>query len=133
MPTTNPVFENFLEYWYYAKTLSEAQRNIIYTSLPFDQREKSYDKGGWHDVIMRNKLNDFVDKIKKKHGHDLLNIRVKVMSGKSVYVPRRFWRYVIKEMGEYRDIDTNFIIGGIKAIVPKANSDAALLVRDGER
>jgi len=131
--TANPIFVNFLDYWYYAKTLSETQREIIYTSLPYDQRaklEKSYEKGGWHDVIMRNKLNEFIDTVKKKFGYDLLSIRTKVMSNKSVYVPRKFWRHVVKELGEYRDTDIYFIIGDIKPVVTKVNPNAVLLLRN---
>ena len=128
------IFENFLDYWYYAKTLSENQREVIYTSLSPEQKkklEKSYDNGGWHDVIARNKLNDLVDKIKKEDNYDLLAIRSKVISGRSVYLPRKFWRKVMSSLSEYKEEDTYFITGGMKAIIQDANKEVILLVPQG--
>lgn len=134
MPVKAPIFESFVDYWYFTKSLSDHQREIIFTSLPFDQRmqiEKSYEKGGWHDVLMRNELNNYVDKIREEYEYDLLDIRCRVMLGKSVYVPRRFWDKIIRELDEYKSNDTGFILNGIQGVVCKKNKQVMLLVRQG--
>ena len=136
MPTKTPVFDSFIDYWYFTKSLSDHQREIIFTSLPHDQRmqiEQSYEKGGWHDVLMRNELNHYVDEAKEKHGYDLLDIHCKVMRGKSVYLPRDFWTKVVSDLDEYKTNDTDFIIGHTKSIVCKQNNRVVLLVKGDDR
>ena len=126
-----PIFKSFTDYWYFTKSLSEHQRQIIFKSLPLDQRmriEESYDKGGWDDVLMRNELNQFLDEIKRKDGYDLLAIRCKVLSGKSVYLPRRFWDKVFKKLDEYNGKHSEFIIGGLTAVICEANRLVVLIV-----
>ena len=73
-----PIFNNFSEYWYYARALSENQRKIIFRSLPSEQKaslDSSYRKDGWNDVFWRNEVNERLDELKeafeaweKKHG-----------------------------------------------------------------
>lgn len=129
------TFENFLEYWYFAKTLSNNQRETLFASLPIDQQakiERSYDRGGWHDVVIRNELNKYIDQIKKEDGYDLLEIRCKVLSGKSVYVPRDFWQKVIKHLDEYSMNDTDFVLSNMKAMICKRNSKVVLLLREND-
>ena len=129
------IFENFLDYWHYTRMLSENQKKVIYDNLPQEQRiklEKSYETGGWNDVMMRNQLDNIVDQIKADSGYDLLKIRAKVFSGRSVYLPRKFWRKVIVDLKQYKDEDTQFIIGGLKVIIQDANSNVILLVQRGK-
>jgi hypothetical protein len=132
MPTETPVFESFVDYWYFTRSLSDHQREIIFTSLSYEQRvriERSYEKGGWHDVLMRNELNKYIDKIRKEFKYDLLDIHCKVMQGKSVYLPRRFWDKVLRELDEYKSGDTHFIIGNIMTILCEENKQVVLLIQ----
>tara|TARA_Y100000034_G_scaffold93045_1_gene112552 strand:+ start:1483 stop:1905 length:423 start_codon:yes stop_codon:yes gene_type:complete len=134
--TDSPIFESFIDYWYFAKSLSDHQRELIFTSLPHEQRikiEKSYEKGGWHDVLMRDELNKYIDEIKEKDNYDLLDIRCRVLKGKSVYLPRKFWEKIIGHLDSYKTDDTDFVLGGIKAFLCKKNRRVVLLLRDGSR
>jgi|TARA_Y100000310_G_scaffold345571_2_gene466751 hypothetical protein len=129
-----PIFANFLEYWYFAKTLSDSQREIIFASLPYDQRsklERSYERGGWHDVVVRNELNAYVDFMEEEIGYNLLDIRCKIMKGKSVYMPKDCWEQVLHDLDEYKSSDTEFILGGIHHEVCDVNPNVVLLTKNG--
>jgi len=129
------VFKNFLEYWHYVRYLSEEQKNIVYNSLPIEQQNllvKSYVDDDWDDLFARNNINKIIDNLKKHFGYDLVDIRYKILCGKSVYLPRRFWQIVNKEMDKFRFHDINYILGGIKAEVCKKNEEVVLLVPGNE-
>ena len=99
-----PVFSSFSEYWYYAKYLSRAQRKIIYKSLPSEQKrflDDSYLLDGWNDLFYRNEIDERLDGLKEAYGYDILGLRAKILKGKSVYVPTKFWQVVREQMEQY--------------------------------
>ena len=128
-----PVFSSFLEYWHYARYLSREQRKIIFKSLPSDQKEfldNSYLKEGWADVFRRNEINDDIDDLKEDFGYDLVDIRVKALKGKSVYVPTKFWKIAEEQMNKYKPDLVEFVMEGIAAFPCDDNEDVSLIVRD---
>ena len=131
-----PIFDNFSEYWYYARSLSENQRKIIFRSLPTEQKsslDSSYRKDGWNDVFYRNEINERLDELKESYGYDVLEIRSKVLKGKSVYLPSKFWQVVEEQMNQYRPEVVQFVMSGIEGVVCKANSEVCLVTcRGGE-
>jgi hypothetical protein len=127
------VFKNFTEYWHYARNLSDNQRQIILNSLPQEQQYylvHSYKIGGWDCVFARNKINDVLDTLKKDFNYDLLEIKVKVLKGKSVYLPLEFWYKACQLIGDYDIEHSNYVLGGIKAVKCKTNKEVVLLVRE---
>lgn len=130
----NCVFRDFHEYWYYAKYLSEQQRSIVYNSLSEKQRKKlnkSYRKGGWSDVFLRNKIDSIIDELKDRYGYDLIELRNKVLKGKSVYLPTKFWEIVEEQISQYQLSDIEYITSGVKAVVCKENPKVTLLEKEG--
>jgi len=128
------VFDNFSEYWYYARSLSESQRKILFQSLPTEQKsslDSSYRKDGWNDVFYRNEINEKLDDLKESYGIDVIEVRSKVLKGKSVYLPSKFWQIVEEQMSQYRPEAVQFVISGIKGIVCKVNSEVCLIVLEG--
>ena len=126
-----PIFDNFSEYWYYARSLSENQRKIIFRSLPTEQKtslDSSYRKDGWNDVFYRNEINEKLDELKEAYGYDVLDIRSKVLRGKSVYVPSSFWQIVEEQMSQYRPEVVQFVMSGIERVVCKVNPEVCLIV-----
>jgi len=124
--------EGFGEWLHFAKHLTKTQKDILFDSLPSDERERlrvSRDKGGWTDVVMRDALSDIANYIEVEYGYNLLDIKCKVLKGKSVYLPRAVWDYVQFELQDYLDQHKYFLVSGIKGIVCKQNSDVVLLVR----
>ena len=127
------TFSNFVDYWYYARSLSKKQRQIIFNSLPVEEQNsitKSYNIGQWDDVFDRNFINDKIEELKDKYGYDLIDIRYKVLVGKSVYLPRKFWETVSKKIDEFPSKDTYFVLGGIKAETCRENQNVVLLTYD---
>ena len=128
-----PVFKNFTEYWYYARYLSKEQRKIIFRSLPSEQKEyldSSYVKEGWCDLFYRNEINEKIDELKEAYGFDVLDIRLKALKGKSVYVPSKFWQIVKEQFDRFRPDTTEFIIGGLKSIPDEKDNQVCLIVYD---
>ncbi len=130
--TTDLFPEGFGEYWHFARHLTKVQQDVIFDSLPHEQREKiklSLHKGGWLDVVMRDKLSNFADLVEKEYGYKLMDIRCKVLKGKSVYLPRHVWDYVCFELQEYLDHHKAFLVGGIKGVSCKQNPDVTLIIK----
>jgi len=128
-----PIFKNFTEYWYYARYLSREQRKIIFKSLPENQRkflDSSYLKEGWCDLFYRNDANEILDEIRESYGYDILEIRLKVLKGKSVYVPTKFWKIVEEQFDKIVPEAIEFIMGGLKAIPDEANDQVSLIIYD---
>ena len=130
------VFKDFAEYWYYVRHFSNRQRKLIFDSLSIDQQNflnKSYTDGYWEDVFFRNTIDKKIDKLKKEDKYDILDIRNRVLSGKSVYLPYEFWERILKEIGSYPFEHSFFVLGGIVAKRCKNNKDVVLLLKSEER
>ena len=128
-----PVFENFTEYWYYARYLSREQRKLIFKSLSSKQRkflDNSYLSEGWCDLFYRNEVDVKIDELKEFYGYDVPEIRLKVLKGKSVYVPAKFWKIAEEQFNQYVPEAVNFVIGGLRAIPDKENKQVCLIVYD---
>ena len=128
-----PVFDNFADYWYYVRYLSGEQRKIIYKSLPNRQKElldESYIKEGWSDLFYRNEVNDLIDELKEVYGYDLLDIKVRIKKGKSVYIPTKFWKIVKEQMDRFKPEVVEFVMNGIRVMRCEKNKEVSLVVYD---
>jgi hypothetical protein len=128
-----PIFKNFTEYWYYARYLSREQRKIIFKSLSPEQRkylDSSYLSEGWCDLFYRNDVNQKIDELKESYGYDVLEIRLKALKRKSVYVPTKFWKIAEEQFDQIAPEAVKFVIGGLKAIPERANDQVSLVVYD---
>jgi len=126
-----PVFDSFTEYWYYARYLSVGQRKIIFKNLPPEQKDfldNSFLKEEWSDLFYRNDVNEKIDELKELYGYDILDIRNRVLKGKSVYIPIKFWQVVEEELEQFKSEVTNFIVEGIKIIPCSNNKEVCLVV-----
>ena len=129
--TNKIIFKNFSDYWYYARHLSDRQRKVIFNSLPNEQQEiikGSYEKEQWDDVFTRDAINSILDDIKTRTGYDILDLKFKVLYGKSVYIPAKLWKIVTEQLNQYKSEHTKFILGGIKTIFCKKNEEVLLLL-----
>lgn len=125
------VFENFLEYWYYVRSFSDRQKDIIFSSLPVEEQHnliESCTSGKWEDVLNRNILDETIDEIKKDYGYDLIDIRYKVLNNKSVYLPTNFWEMVLEKFEDYNEEQIFFILGGIVSEVCEENKEVTLII-----
>jgi len=125
----NSVFKNFADYWFYAKFLSSDQREVILSNLSDDQRDallESYKNGGWEDLVVRNEIDKLLEEVKCSLGIDMLEIRCKVLSGKSVYIKRSKWDYIIDIFGSFKPKHNNYILGNLFA--QNADDDTVLIV-----
>jgi len=129
----NGTFKDFKEYWHFTKCLNQNQRDLIFASLPPKQQhliKASYNRGGWGDVIMRDAINKVINSVKAEFNCDMLSVRCRVLSDKSVYVPRDAWDYFVSEMEKFSIEHSYFVFGEIRGIVCKSNTDVVLVVKN---
>lgn len=127
------IFKNFSEWWYYARILTTEQRSKVFENLSEEEKdalEASYMDAGYADVFCRNEINERLDSLKEKYGYDILEIRMKVLKGKSCYLPAKFWELLEEHMNQYKPEAVRFVMSGIRAIPCRSNSDVVLLVSD---
>jgi hypothetical protein len=102
------IFNDFEEYWSFVKTLNDTQKNIISSALSKEEYlylKQSYEEGGWHEVLMKNLCEHYLDHIKEKFGIDVLEIKMKTISGKPQLVNKNFW-YFVKDY--FKDIPKEY-------------------------
>ena len=124
-------FKDFSEYWYFVRNLPENHRKLIFDSLSPKNKivlETSYLREGYADVQQKNEVDGIVDILKDKYGYDILDLRCKVLKGKSVYVPTKFWKLIKEYMRRYSPDITIHVNGGIAAEPCDNNEDVVLLV-----
>lgn len=132
------VFKDFGEFLHYIRPLTQNQIDIIFHSLPSNQQkniEHSYISGGWEDLVQRNKIDKIIDEIESdpELGFNLLSIRQKVLSGKSVYLSKRHWEHVNKILENYDANHINYILGGIETEDIDDNSILLVPVHNNKR
>lgn len=125
-----PIFESFTEYWYFARTLSQKQRKIVFHSLSVEERQfldNSYLKDGWSDLFYRNEIDEKLDELSEAYGYNILGIRAKALKRKSVYVPTKFWKIVEEQMHQYRPDVVKFVMSGLIASPCEKNPQVCLI------
>lgn len=125
------IFSDFLEYWKYARCLSENQRGIVFSSLSTEQKEiinQSFCSHGWIDVFRANAIDTVIDEFKKDYNINLIELKSKVLKGKSVYFPKKLWIAAQEALKEYRDGNRMAVLGGIKAYSCNENENVVLLL-----
>ena len=134
MTSQKTVFKNFEEYWYYARFFTDRQKEILLKSFSRAEKDNimtSYINEGWSELFTHNSLDKIIDDFKNKSGYDLLDIRTKVLKGKSVYMPKHLWNSIINLLQPYIESQSsNYIIGGIYVIDSSANPNIVLLTND---
>ena len=128
----SPVFKDFIEYWYFVRTLSENQREKIFNSLDQSEQKKihsSFERGAWKDLFFRDKINNIVDDMEEEYKYNIIELRAKVLSGKSVYIPTEFWDSLTFKTKNFDKKDLDFILSGIQAEICKENPKVTLLLK----
>jgi hypothetical protein len=69
-----------------------------------------------------------LDNLKEKYKYDIIDIRSRVLRGKSVYLPTKFWEVLQEGLNQYKQDSVRKFTVGIKAIRCKVNKDVVLLV-----
>ena len=110
------TFKSFTEFWHLTRSLTNQQQKILWASLSRREKRKldiSFYKGGWNDLFMRNVLDEKIDEVEKQTGINLLDLRVKILHGKSFHLTNDFWEYLRKTFEDYRPEALEYIFGGI--------------------
>ena len=58
-------------------------------------------------------LDEKIDEVEKQTGINLLDLRVKILHGKSFHLTNDFWEYLRKTFEDYRPEALEYIFGGI--------------------
>ena len=128
------LFKDFSEYWHYTRHLTQFQRDLMFASLSSKQQNvlrSSYKQGAWEDIIVRDNIDSVLNHIKAEFDIDIISSRCRALRGKSVFLPRAVWEYLIKQLEGYAQSHKNYVLGGIFAVNCKSNNDVVLIVRSG--
>lgn len=108
----------FKEFWqkYHDKTLKERER--YFTSLPdFDRKTliKSFFSEGWHQLFIRNIIDDNLDFLKETYDIDLIDMRIKSLKqGRVFLIEKRTWEHALELLEPYGDYcDMSLFFGGL--------------------
>lgn len=137
--STIQVFSGFQEYWHFGRFLSQSQRTKLFKCLSIEEQDRirqSVSEGGWDDLVFRDSINTIVDEIKNKYNVDMISNRCKVLSGKTVYLPKAAWEDALAAIytvqPDPRHIE--YILGGIEARPARANPEhVIILLQKGSR
>lgn len=125
------IFNDFKEYWYYSRSLDNIQKKNLYMEFPKKEQDnliESYWEGYWDDVLCRDLINIFIDEVKEELGYDIVEIHNKIKKNKSVYLPRRDWEYIMKNLKKYSYRNVKYLLGDIKFMICEENEDVVLLM-----
>lgn len=114
------LFSCFADFWQLTQDLDYFQFRKIIQSLPEEEQDFlliDMKKGQWEDLLIRNRIDKLIDSIKAEDDVDLLDIRRKVIKGKSQYINKRVWDKFITALFDISEDSShfNYVIGNIKA------------------
>jgi Golgi nucleoside diphosphatase len=115
---SNIIFNNFLEYWYFAKKISEKQREVLFSSFSKEQQNillTSFKNEGWDDLFFRNLVDNCLDKMKLSYGIDILKIRCNAIKGKPFIIKKEQWNYFNNMLKQVDNKHKIYVLGNIKA------------------
>jgi len=122
MKSTEP-FSCFADFWKLTQDLEEFQIQKILHSLPEEEQIfllTEMNSGHWLDLIYRNRIDRLIDSTKNLFNVDLLDVRRKVIKGKTQYVSKTCWEYFIGYLfDEITDDERhyNYVLGNISSKV----------------
>jgi len=95
----------FKIYWeeYSAKTIEE-RREYFDALSPLARKEliQSFFEEGWIEIFMQNLLDHIVDRIKRKYKIDLIDLRIKAVKYKRIFlIEKPVWDEIESELHKY--------------------------------
>jgi len=118
MNTKNiPIFKDFGEFWHFTRNLPQKHMDIIFHALPQEEQVEirhSYKQGGWDDLFKHNQINRLVDEIEETLSVNLIYVRCKVMSGKSYYMKKSDWNYIVNLFGPHDPKHYYYVLGDME-------------------
>lgn len=114
------LFSCFADFWQLTQDLDDFQFKKIIKSLPEEEQDFlliDMKRGQWEDLIIRNRVDKLIDAIRIEDKVDLLDIRRKVIKGKSQYLDKKVWDKFITALFDISEDSRhfNYVIGNIKA------------------
>ncbi len=110
--------DNFQNFWRkYKSQPLEARRKYV-DSLSNRDRHKlfsSFFQDGWYDLFLQNEIDDILDFVKEKYNIDLIDMRIKILKYKKVFlIEEVVWDHIAELFMEYDSTyNTDLIFGGI--------------------
>jgi hypothetical protein len=115
---SNIVFNNFLDYWKYAKKITEKQREILFSNFSKEQQNillSSFKDEGWDDLFFRNLVDTCLNEMKELYGLDMLKIKCNAIKGKPFIIKKEQWNYFNSMLKRVDNKHKIYVLGNIKA------------------
>jgi hypothetical protein len=110
--------DRFGSWWSTFKSKSKEERLAHYNSLNRDEQlslRESFLQDGWCELFCQNHIDQCLDQIKSKYAIDLLDLRIKALKHRRVFViPKQTWEEIEQMILEYEPLfNSDIIFGGL--------------------
>jgi len=112
------TMDRFGLWWKTFKSKSKEERLDYYNSLARSEQlelRESFLHDGWCELFCQNHIDACLDQIKTKYSIDLLDLRIKVLKYKRVFViPKTIWEEIEQMILEYEPLfNSDIVFGGL--------------------
>lgn len=109
----------FETWWDEQKGKSKEERYKNYSSLPRKQQRilrQSFLQDGWCHLIIQNKIDTYLDRIKKNYSIDFIDMRIKALKFNRVFLIERFiFEEIHRMLADYGSfVNSETIFGGLE-------------------
>lgn len=112
----------FGTWWSTFACKSEEERFTYYSSLPRRQQSalcQSFVKDGWSALFCQNYIDQSLDSIKRQYGIDLIDLRIKALKHRKVFlIDRIIWEEIENMILEYEPLFDSTVLFGDLCIKP---------------
>lgn len=117
-PSVRSMNDVFGAWWSIFARKSKEERFDHYSSLSYRQRfalKESFVNDGWCELFCQNHIDQFLDHIKQQYGIDLIDLRIKALKHRKVFlIDRNIWEEIENMILEYEPLfDSNVIFGDL--------------------
>lgn len=118
----------FGQWWHLNRDKPVEERKRLFESLPVDQQKILVDslfKCGWKDLFYKNMVDSLLDNFKRKHGIDLIDMRIKATKYSRVFlIEKGVWENICEQLGAFESsCNLDLIFGGLMAVPWGKNKD----------
>ena len=108
---------SFGDWWMRHSEMTHEDREKSFSSLTRRERKElitSLYEENWHELFYQNQIDELLDYVKIKYGIDLIDLRIKALKHKKIFIHKKVWNDIEELFWEYKDVyDLGIVFGGL--------------------